>query len=216
MAPHAEEIIEPLPPFVSVLLANRSKVGIRFPTRRQKEWQHSQLRTPLTQRVFSWGSSPYLPDTPSASFYRLYQFFVVDWTIQFRNELDYFWGQASWPLSDLPDPDLEEGDRVLSEEAKLRKAVMAGLTRIMALAYNRLISKGLPRDAPAIVDDWEELKARPRVLEKIPRWAEEMGKIEPQVDLPDKEGKVLEEGEEGDEEFARYGIRVATPHWVFV
>ncbi|KAF8068949.1 hypothetical protein FPV67DRAFT_1097997 [Lyophyllum atratum] len=215
MAPPRENK-EPPPSFVSDLVADRSKIYRKFPTTRPMEWRHSQLRAPLLRRVLSWRFSPYLPDTPSASFNRLYQFFVVDWTIQFRNELEYFWGQASWPLADLPDPDPEHGDQELPEEVKLRKAVMAGLTRIMALAYNRLISKGLPRDAPAVVEDWDELKSRPRVLERIPRWAEELGKIEPEVDLPDKDGKVLEEGEEGDEEFAEYGIRVVTPHWVFV
>ena len=93
---------------------------------------------------------------------------------------------------------------------------MAGLTRIMARAYNRLIAKGLPRDAPPIVEDWDELKARPRVLERIPRWAEEMGKLDPVVKLPGENGEYLSEEELGDEDFARYGIKVATPHWVFV
>ena len=63
------------------------------------------------------------------------------------------------------------------------KAVMAGLTRIMKLAYNRLISLGLPPDAPAIVVEWDELKARPRVLEKISTWAEQAERLDPAVDL---------------------------------
>jgi hypothetical protein len=165
---------------------------------------------------FAITSSPHLPDTPSASFYRLYQFFVIDWTIQFRNELEYFWGCALWPLADLPDPDPGVGSGSEVSEASVRKAIMAGLTRIMARAYNRLIAKGLPRNAPPIVEDWDELKARPRVLERIPRWAEEMGKLDPVVKLPDEKGEFLSEVEPGDEDFAMYGIRVATPHWVFV
>jgi hypothetical protein len=225
---------EPLPPFVSQLLADRAKVVRQFPIRRQMDWRHSQFRPPLLQRVLSFGasitstssntSSSYLPDTPAASFYRLYQFLVIDWTIQFRNELEYFWGQAAWALAALPDPeptiagrdvvgDLNNSD----SEAMVRKAVMAGLTRIMARAYNRLISEGLPRDTPPMVDDWEELRARPRVLEEIPKWAEEMGAVRPVIEIPDAEGKVLGEGEEGvSEDFTRYGIRIAEPHWVFV
>jgi len=107
---HDIQIIEPepLPPFVSRLLTDRGKVVRQFPIRRQMDWRHSQLRPPLLQRVLSRfdsaESSSYLPDTPTASFYRLYQFLVVDWTIQFRNELEYFWGQAAWPLAALPDP----------------------------------------------------------------------------------------------------------------
>jgi hypothetical protein len=213
---------EPLPPFVSQLLADRAKVVRLFPIRRQMDWRHSQLRPPLFQRVLSFGTSTgsnnssYLPDNPAASFYRLYQFLVIDWTIQFRNELEYFWGQASWALTDLPDPS-EDKDSDSDSEARIRKAVMAGLTRIMARAYNRLISEGLPRDAPPMVDDWEELRARPRVLEEIPKWAEEMGKVEPVVGIPNVDGNLLGEGEEGaSEDFSRYGIRIAEPHWVFV
>jgi len=217
---------EPLPPFVFQLLADRAKVVRLFPIRRQMDWRHSQLRPPLLQRVLSFGtstgsnSSSYLPDNPAASFYRLYQFLVIDWTIQFRNELEYFWGQASWALADLPDPSEDEDSNsgsAADSEAKIRKAVMAGLTRIMARAYNRLISEGLPRDAPPMVDDWEELRARPRVLEEIPKWAEEMGKVEPVIGIPNMEGKLLGEEEgEASEDFARYGIRIAEPHWVFV
>jgi len=213
---------EPLPPFVSQLLADRAKVVRLFPIRRQMDWRHSQLRPALLQRVLSFGTSTgsnnpsYLPDNPAASFYRLYQFLVIDWTIQFRNELEYFWGQASWALADLPDPSGDE-DLDSDSEATIRKAVMAGLTRIMARAYNRLISEGLPRDAPPMVDDWEELRARPRVLEEIPKWAEEMGRVEPVIGIPNMEGKLLGEEEgEASEDFARYGIRIAEPHWVFV
>jgi len=68
-----------------------------------------------------------------------------------------------------------------------------------------------------MVDDWEELRARPRVLEEIPKWAEEMRAMRPVIEIPSVEGKVLAEGEEGvSEDFARYGIRIAEPHWVFV
>jgi len=210
---------EPLPPSVRELLADRAKVVRQFPIRRQMDWRHSQLRQPLFQRVlsrFDSAASSYLPDTPAASFYRLYQFLVVDWTVQFRNELEYFWGQAAWPLAALPDPGPAPG-AAGDEEAIVRKAVMAGLTRIMARAYNRLISEGLPRDAPPMVDDWEELRARPRLLEEIPKWAEEVPAMRPVMEIPNAEGKALAEGEEGvSEDFARYGIRIAEPHWVFV
>lgn len=128
---------------------------------------------------------------------------------------EYFWNQASWALADLPDPGLG-GNELSENEAKLRKAVMAGLTRIMKLAYNRLISKGLPRNAPTIVEDWEKLKARPRLMEEIPTWAEEMERLVPVMELPGANGELLDADEPGDEEFAVYGIKVATPHWVFV
>ncbi|KAG9219302.1 hypothetical protein CCMSSC00406_0001712 [Pleurotus cornucopiae] len=210
---------EPLPPFVSQLLSRDSKVKVirKYPTRRQMTWRHSQLRPSLSQRLLTLNINAYLPDTPSASFYRLYQFLVIDWTVQFRNELEYFWGQTSWALADLPDPDpsvmLEEVseqpaspssvEEEWKREAKLRKVVMAGLTRIMEQAYNRLISRGLPRDAPAVVQDWDELKARPRTLERIPKWAEDraMTPMDPVVEVPDRFG-VMPNEKEVPESFA--------------
>jgi hypothetical protein len=46
-----------------------------------------------------------------------------------------------------------------------------------------------------------------------------MGRVEPVVGIPNVEGKLVgeeEEEEEAAEDFARYGIRIAEPHWVFV
>lgn len=101
-------------------------------------------------------------------------------------------------------PSPVEGER--KREAKLRKVVMAGLTRIMEQAYNRLISRDLPRDAPAVVQDWDELKARPRILETIPKWAEDlaMTPMDPVVEVPDRVG-VMPNEKEVPESFARYG-----------
>jgi hypothetical protein len=46
--------------------------------------------------------------------------------------------------------------------------------------------------------------------------AEEMERIKPVVELLDSEGKLLDAQEAGEEGFARYWVRVGTPHWVFV
>jgi len=206
-----EDNMEPLPPAPSSLLASRAAVMARFPVAAFKmdRYHSSQLHT-LFYRVLFPLRSPYLPDNPSACFYRLYQCLVVDYTTSFRNELEHFWRQSDWALVDLPDPGL-----AVDRDAKVRKAVMGGLTRIMARAYNRLISLGLPRDAPPVVEDWEALQARPKILERIPKWAEEVEAINPPVDIPDKEGRPPPEPS-GDEDFAAYGIRIQTPHWVFV
>jgi hypothetical protein len=100
----------------------------------------SKPQAPSNQRLFPCNCPSYLPDTPSASSYGLYQFVVINLITQSRNELEYFWNRASWTLADLPDPGLVTD--LSSNKAKLCKAVMAGLTRIMKLAYNRLISLG--------------------------------------------------------------------------
>ncbi|KAJ8594240.1 hypothetical protein M405DRAFT_809419 [Rhizopogon salebrosus TDB-379] len=69
-------------------MAIREKYSLRKPM----SWRHSLVPRPLPHRLFSF-LSPSPSDTPSASFYRLDQFFVIDWTVQFRNELEYFWMQ---------------------------------------------------------------------------------------------------------------------------
>ncbi|KAG0699795.1 hypothetical protein DFH29DRAFT_808457 [Suillus ampliporus] len=206
---------EPIPPTPSRLLADRTAVIQKYPLRRPMSWRHSLIPRPLIHRLLPL-ISPSPSDTPSASFYRLYQFFVIDWTVQFRNELEYFWtqSQTDWALSALPDPYPNNKPKTGSDEA-LQYAIMAGLCYIMEKAYNRLIMKGLPRDAPAVVDDFEELRSRPKRPEKVPTWAEVAVPLDEVMDIPDSEGNVPTD-ENADEDFLRFGVRVATPHWVFV
>ncbi|KAG1849663.1 hypothetical protein DFJ58DRAFT_729449 [Suillus subalutaceus] len=215
----AQSLSEPIPPTPSTLLANRTAVIQKYPLRRPMSWRHSLIPRPLLHRLFPL-LSPSSSDTPSASFYRLYQFFVIDWTVQFRNELEYFWtrSQPDWALSALPDPypnnKPKTGSATDTDEA-LQYAIMAGLCYIMEKAYNRLIMRGLPRDAPPVVDDFEELQARPKHPENVPAWAEAVVPLGEVMDVPDSEGNVPTD-EDVDEDFLRFGVRVATPHWVFV
>jgi hypothetical protein len=65
-----------------------------------------------------------------------------------------------WALSALPDPRPNNKPRTGSAtdtDEGLQYAIMVGLCCIMEKAYNRLIMKGLPRDAPPVVDEFEEL-----------------------------------------------------------
>ncbi|KAG0699790.1 hypothetical protein DFH29DRAFT_30780 [Suillus ampliporus] len=55
----------------------------------------------------------------------------------------------------------------------------------MEKAYNRLIMTGLPRDAPAVVDDFEELRTRPKRPEKVPAWAEAIIPLDKVMDILD-------------------------------
>jgi hypothetical protein len=99
-------------------------------------------------------------DTSTASFYRIYIFFVVNWTTAFRNELEYFCtSHPDWAISALPDP---------ADPNPLRYAILAVLTHLICDSFNRCIELGLPRDALAIILDFEELKARPKVYEQPP------------------------------------------------
>ncbi|KAF8910123.1 hypothetical protein CPB84DRAFT_1764668 [Gymnopilus junonius] len=74
----------------------------------------------------------------------------------------------------LPDP-RNLASRSSSEshdpDAHLRYTVLAILTRIMCDSFNRRVELGLPRDAPAIIEDFDELQARPKVYDEPPEWA---------------------------------------------
>jgi hypothetical protein len=41
-------------------------------------------------------------DTPLSSLYRLYHFIVTDDTIELRNELEFFFNKAEWPVNVIP------------------------------------------------------------------------------------------------------------------
>jgi hypothetical protein len=56
----------------------------------------------------------------------------------------------------------------------------------MCRAFNRLIKKGLPRNAPPIVLDWEALATQPRILEEVPQWATEVSELETRLDIPNE------------------------------
>jgi hypothetical protein len=188
-------------------MAIRGEYSLRKPM----SWRYSLVPRPLPHRLFS-SLSPSPSDTPPTSFHRLYQFFVIDWTVQFRNELEYFWmqSQPQWVFSALPDPypNKFNSGSVIDPDEALQYAIIAGLCFIMEKAYNR-------RDAPAVVDDFEELRARPKHPEKVPAWVEAVVPLDEMVDIPDSEGN-MPTYENADEDFLRFGVRVATPHWVFV
>lgn len=100
-------------------------------------------------------------DRPVDSLWRLYKAIVKDWTIELRNEIEYLWNQHQWAvsaISDLKDPD------------PVRYAILAVTPKLLVHAFNRNISMGLPRDAPAILVDFEELEPRPRLFEEEPAW----------------------------------------------
>ncbi|KAG1724914.1 hypothetical protein EDB19DRAFT_1757958 [Suillus lakei] len=92
---------------------------------------------------------------------------------------------------------------------------MTGLCYIMEKAYNRLIMRGLPYDAPPVVDDFEKLRAHPKRPKNVSAWAEAVVHLSEVMDIPDSDGNVPTD-EDADDDFLRFGVRVATPHWVFV
>ncbi|KAF8550156.1 hypothetical protein OG21DRAFT_1514396 [Imleria badia] len=197
---------EPLPPSVSELLANPVQARARYPIQCPYEWRTSRTSNPsIISRLL--GNRQH--DSPSASFYRIYEFFVLGWTTAFRNEFEYFCcSHPDWSISALPDP---------ADPDPTRYAVLAVLTRLMCASFNRRIELGLPRDAPAIIIDFAALQARPKVYEAPPEWAERVVALEEKVFLPNAQGKQLaEDDSEVSEEFRAMNIIVQMPHIHFV
>jgi hypothetical protein len=168
----------------------------------------------LVRSIWRPGGGGYLKrnsptDTPLSSLYRLYHFIVTDDTIELRNELEYFFNKAEWPVNAIPDPEDSDAQRY---------AILAVLTELMCRAFNRLIDKGLPRDAPPIVSDWDALAAQPRIREEVPQWAKEVPKLDTRLDIPD-ENDVLLDGPDDPEackEFLAKNILIEEPHIYFV
>jgi len=67
----------------------------------------------------------------------------------------------------------------------------------MCDSFNRRIELGLPRDAPAIIEDFSELQARPKVYEEPPEWAKRVNSsLAEKVFIPNAEGRTLDEDDE--------------------
>ncbi len=187
-----------LPPTVSEILADLSRVRTRY--------ARSRVSPSLFFRLLG------RTDTPSTSLYRLYEFFVLGWNINFRDELEYFCrSHPDWAISSIPEPvDDANPDPV-------RRAILAVLTQLMCDAFNRRIAYGLPRDAPPIVTDFAELAARPKVFEGTPEWAKRAKPLDERFYIPNRDGKVLNGNDEDvSEEFKAMNIIVQAPHIHFI
>ncbi|KAI0075877.1 hypothetical protein K474DRAFT_1335733 [Panus rudis PR-1116 ss-1] len=191
---------EPLPPPIDDLLAHRDRVHRQYAMKGfRAPWRFS--RGPL--RVLC-------RDTPSAAFYRLYQFVVINSIIQLRNELEYICcAHPDWAVSSLSDP--------ADTANPARYAFLAGLTHLMCESFNRRIGLGLHRDAPAIILDWEELERRPKVFEHVPEWAERVPPLKEVLRIPDEHGSFIDPDDpEVCAPMKKYNILMAHPPIHFI
>jgi len=198
--------VEPLPPTVSDILKNTAKARARYPKYRPYEWRKSRANAPtsLLSYLLSLFTVTDTTDTAIASLYRIYEFFILDWNIAFRNELEYFSYHPEWTLSSLPDP---------ADPDPLRYAILAVLVRLLSISFNRRIQRGLPRDAPPIILDFEELKSHPIILEEVPSWVDKVPPLLEPVFLPTAKGiKLPADHEDVSEEFKAMNIIAQMPH----
>lgn len=146
-------------------------------------------------------------NTPTASLYRMYEYFVTGFMNGLRTEIEWFFNRP-WPVSDIPDP---------QDPDPQRYAILAVLPYYLTIAYNRLIERGLPRAAPAIItlEMEDRLKALPRVLENEPSWVTTVPKLKEVLVIPDHRGLHPEE-DTISPQFLAMDIVAATPHVLFV
>ncbi|KAJ7086394.1 hypothetical protein B0H15DRAFT_844453 [Mycena belliarum] len=187
---------EPLPPSIRALVPNRAQVLATYPLEFRKRWKVSRRPPSLLARLFTIRGY----DTAAACFYRIYEFAVLHDNIRFRNEIEYFCHRP-WPVSSLPDPHDSNPERA---------AFLAGLTRILCAAFNDRIQRGLPRDAPAYIKDFDKLRAQPKIFETPPAWAENI----PPLDRPLR--IAAHEGDPGlSSHLADMRITMKAPHYNF-
>ena len=158
----------------------------------------------LARSIRQPGGGGYLQrDAPKdnllSSLYRLYFFITTDDTIGLRNELEFFFNKAEWAVNEIPDP---------QDTNPQRYAILAVMPALMVRAFNRLISKGLPRNAPAIIDDFEALAEQPRVLEEVPAWVHKVPKLDTPLSIPNEKDVFVEGPEDPSacREFLEKGI----------
>ena len=88
--------------------------------------------------------------TPIASFYCIYQFFVLHDNVTLRKELEYFCcSHPEWSVSRLPDP-------CANDSNLLCYTILPVLTQLMCYSFNHRIGLCLPRDASANIEEFEE------------------------------------------------------------
>ncbi|KAG5350238.1 hypothetical protein C0989_012011 [Termitomyces sp. Mn162] len=138
------------------------------------------------------------------------EFLILNWTVPFRNELEYFCiMHPHWAIADLPDPK--------DTKDPTRYAALAGMAYLLCDAFNRRIELGLPRDAPPIVEDWEELACRSKVLECVPQWAKKVAPLPTMSYIPGENGQTVDEDDtEVCERLKKFNLIMRQPHIHFI
>lgn len=106
-------------------------------------------------------------DNALYALYRLYEHLILNHRFGIRNEVERFWTQHQWAVSDIPDPKDSDPERY---------AVLSCIPSLLVEAFNENIGRGMPRNAPAVISDslLEELNAREKKFEEVPPWTREV------------------------------------------
>ncbi|KAM3417334.1 hypothetical protein BST61_g5585 [Cercospora zeina] len=161
----------------------------------------------------SWTLMKNNGDTPLSCLYRLYERLVLDDTVGYRNEIEYFWRHRGWPVADIPDP---------NDEDPARYAFLAAIPELLVRAFNNNIRMGIARYTPAIIspEEAETLQSMPeadKMYERVPRWIQQVKPLAEVLTIPIVAGPdlVLPTEEELDPAFLKLNIRLGVPHILF-
>ena len=198
---------EPIPAEPKAILSNRATYLGMYPI--NGAYRFSLVKSSGISGLKKRLSGQNSPDTPLASFYRLYIFLVLDMNTQLRNELEYFFSiHPDWAVKDIPDP---------RDPNPERYAILAVLTKLMCLAFNNKIEKGLPRNAPPIIEDFAYWASKPKVLERQPAWSMQVPRLAKPLLIPNEYGKTCSVGDPTlCNELKDWGVYMTNPHIMFV
>ncbi|KAI9848759.1 MAG: hypothetical protein M1837_006846 [Sclerophora amabilis] len=158
-------------------------------------------------------------ETPLCSLYRLYEHVVLDRHIGLRNEIEYFWNQHTWAVSEIPDP---------ADDDPARYAMLACIPHLLVIAFNNNIELGLPRDAPAIMThaEMEAIRKREKIFERVPEWTAKVPPLRDILTIPHKRSAerprdgydVLKsmEDDRASDPFKEKNILIWEPHILFI
>ncbi|KAK0659131.1 hypothetical protein QBC41DRAFT_50162 [Cercophora samala] len=194
------------------------------PPPRQILQSSSTYRDQVRQRKFACPRGVF-EDSSLYALYRLYELFLLDDVIAYRNALEAFWRQSdpSWAISQIPDPKTAdpgfESPGLTYFDRHERCAFLAGCTYLLVRSFNGRVNLGLSRQMRPLMTAEEAEAARnvpldERSWESVPEWAEKVPALPEFLKIPTHEGEVLTgpEDERADEDFLKKGILLWTPH----
>lgn len=151
-------------------------------------------------------------DTPLYALYRLYEWLLLDHTVNLRNELEVLWW-TRWPVSSIPDP----GDQDDPE----RYAVLSCIPALVVESFNERNRIGLRREEPhSILSIEEQLAwaASPVKLETVPEWTRNVPPLKSVLHIPLGEAGTppLIGMDEPDPAFKEKNILMPKPHIHFI
>lgn len=120
-------------------------------------------------------------DQPLFSLYRLYEWIMVDHTVNMRNELELFWWKR-WPVSTIPDPRDDDPERY---------AVLACIPELLVESFNERIDLGLRREEPHSILSLEEQQyfaSTPKNYESVPGWTGTVPPLKELLHIPQEVG----------------------------